>query len=122
MVQAISGSSEDIRAVVRVNITYDTHRHSLPSNASSRSRSQTCLYLSSTLFNFKANSYQGNYNIDVVASEPDPHVVDLNAELATCDDYASVTLPPKERRYALTASTRGFIKLYQGSSSRALAT
>ncbi|KAI0347837.1 Sec8 exocyst complex component-specific domain-containing protein [Trametopsis cervina] len=41
----------------------------------------------------------GNYNIDVVASEPDPHVVDLNAELATCDDYASVTLPPKERRF-----------------------
>lgn len=41
---------------------------------------------------------QGNYFIDSEASEPDPHVIDLNAELATCEDYISATLPEKERR------------------------
>lgn len=41
---------------------------------------------------------QGNYFIDQEASEPDPHVVDLNADLVKCDDYASSTLPAKERR------------------------
>ncbi|KAJ3554644.1 hypothetical protein NM688_g3000 [Phlebia brevispora] len=40
----------------------------------------------------------GHYSIDREASEPDPHIVDLNAELAKCDDFASSTLPEKERR------------------------
>ena len=42
---------------------------------------------------------QGIYQIDREASEPDPHIVDLNAELAKCDDFAATTLPVKERRY-----------------------
>ena len=41
---------------------------------------------------------QGNYRINREASEPDPHIVDLNAELAKCDDFAAATLPVKERR------------------------
>ncbi|KAI0785469.1 Sec8 exocyst complex component-specific domain-containing protein [Irpex lacteus] len=42
---------------------------------------------------------QGNYRLDVEASEPDPHVVDLNTELTRCDDFAATTLPSKERRF-----------------------
>lgn len=41
----------------------------------------------------------GNYYIDQEASEPDPHIVDLNADLVKCDDYTSSTLPPKERKF-----------------------
>ncbi|THH02605.1 hypothetical protein EW026_g281 [Hermanssonia centrifuga] len=41
----------------------------------------------------------GNYRIVSEVSEPDPHIVDLNAELATCDDFSSTTLPEKERRF-----------------------
>ncbi|GJE87574.1 Sec8 exocyst complex component-specific domain-containing protein [Phanerochaete sordida] len=41
----------------------------------------------------------GNYYIDQEVSEPDPHIVDLNADLVKCDDYTSSTLPTKERRF-----------------------
>lgn len=46
----------------------------------------------------KLHTVQGNYRIDREAVEPDPHIVDLNAELAKCDDFATSTLPQKERR------------------------
>lgn len=41
---------------------------------------------------------KGNYCIDHEAGEPDPHVIDLNAELGQCDDFISTTLPKKEQR------------------------
>ena len=44
------------------------------------------------------NSYQGNYHIDHEAGEPDPHVLDLNAELGQCDEFISTTLPKKEQQ------------------------
>lgn len=45
--------------------------------------------------------------MDQEASEPDPHIVDLNADLVTCDEYASSTLPVKERRYVLAENYEG---------------
>ena len=44
-----------------------------------------------------AVSIQGNYFIDNEAFEPDPHIMDLNAELAECDDRVSSTIPERER-------------------------
>lgn len=44
---------------------------------------------------------EGNYTIDCEAAEPDPHIVDLNAELGQCDDFVSNSLPKKEQQYVL---------------------
>lgn len=41
---------------------------------------------------------KGNYRIEYDAFEPDPHVMDLNADLVECDEMANETLPSKERR------------------------
>ncbi|KAF7339799.1 Sec8 exocyst complex component specific domain-containing protein [Mycena venus] len=41
----------------------------------------------------------GNYSIEREASEPDPHVVDLNNELGECNDFASTCLPKRERQF-----------------------
>lgn len=41
---------------------------------------------------------KGNYYINHEAGEPDPHIIDLNAELGQCDDFISTTLPRKEQR------------------------
>ncbi|KAF7967561.1 hypothetical protein HWV62_33943 [Athelia sp. TMB] len=41
----------------------------------------------------------GNYHIDHEAGEPDPHVLDLNAELGQCDEFISTTLPKKEQQF-----------------------
>ncbi|KZT75066.1 hypothetical protein DAEQUDRAFT_742424 [Daedalea quercina L-15889] len=41
----------------------------------------------------------GIYKTEREVSEPDPNVIDLNVELSKCDDWASSTLPEKERRY-----------------------
>lgn len=41
----------------------------------------------------------GNYTLDEVTLEPDPHVVDLNAELVSCDDVFADTLSDADRRY-----------------------
>lgn len=41
---------------------------------------------------------QGNYRIDRAVGEPDPHIIDLNTDLSICDEFATATLPPKERR------------------------
>lgn len=40
----------------------------------------------------------GNYNIDHEAGEPDPHIIDLNAEIGQCDDFISNTLPKREQQ------------------------
>ncbi|KDQ19891.1 hypothetical protein BOTBODRAFT_142567 [Botryobasidium botryosum FD-172 SS1] len=42
---------------------------------------------------------QGNYYIDNEAFEPDPHIMDLNAELAECDDRISSTISEREQRF-----------------------
>ncbi|KAH9937245.1 Sec8 exocyst complex component-specific domain-containing protein [Fomitopsis serialis] len=41
----------------------------------------------------------GIYKVEREVSEPDPNVIDLNVELSKCDDWASSTLPERERRY-----------------------
>ncbi|EED77762.1 predicted protein [Postia placenta Mad-698-R] len=41
----------------------------------------------------------GVYRIERDVSEPDPNVIDLNMELGRCDDWASSTLPVKERQF-----------------------
>lgn len=46
----------------------------------------------------------GNYHIDHEAGEPDPHVIDLNAELGQCDDFIATTLPKKEQQCVLYPS------------------
>ncbi|KAF5384828.1 hypothetical protein D9615_001370 [Tricholomella constricta] len=52
-----------------------------------------------TLFYLDSAMRQGDYSIDSEASEPDPHIVDLNAELVKCDDFASTCLPERERQF-----------------------
>lgn len=44
-------------------------------------------------------NFQGNYNIEREAGEPDPHVIDLNTEIGECHDLISTTLPIKEQQY-----------------------
>jgi hypothetical protein len=41
---------------------------------------------------------QGTYNSHYEATEPDPYIVDLNAELVQCDDFMATHLPTKERK------------------------
>ncbi len=40
----------------------------------------------------------GNYILEEATLEPDPHVVDLNTELVSCDDIFAETLPESERK------------------------
>lgn len=42
---------------------------------------------------------QGNYMVEDAALEPDPHVVDLNAELATCDEIYADTVAPEQHKF-----------------------
>ena len=42
---------------------------------------------------------QGIYKVEREVGEPDPNVIDLNIDLSKCDDWASSTLPERERRY-----------------------
>ncbi|KZV93778.1 hypothetical protein EXIGLDRAFT_612626 [Exidia glandulosa HHB12029] len=39
----------------------------------------------------------GNYKLDTAATEPDPYIVDLNADLTACDDAVTASLPQKQR-------------------------
>ncbi|OCH94713.1 hypothetical protein OBBRIDRAFT_769063 [Obba rivulosa] len=41
----------------------------------------------------------GVYRIEREASEPDPHIVDLNVEIGKCDDAVTSALPELERRF-----------------------
>jgi exocyst complex component 4 len=49
-------------------------------------------------FHILTRFLKGNYYIDHEAGEPDPHVIDLNAELGKCDDLIATTLPKKEQQ------------------------
>lgn len=42
---------------------------------------------------------QGNYHIEREASEPDPHIIDLNGELGKCEGFLANAVPERERRY-----------------------
>ncbi|KAG8937024.1 hypothetical protein FRC02_008131 [Tulasnella sp. 418] len=42
---------------------------------------------------------EGNYLLDNDTGEPDAHIVDLNVELATCEDAVINILPEKQRRF-----------------------
>ncbi|KAJ7293405.1 exocyst complex component sec8 [Mycena rebaudengoi] len=55
-------------------------------------RCRTIHYLESAL-------RYGNYSIEREAGEPDPHVVDLNNELAECNDFVSTCLAKRERQF-----------------------
>jgi len=39
---------------------------------------------------------KGNYNLEREASEPDPHIVDLNGELTKCEGHLSTALGERE--------------------------
>ncbi|KAG5647569.1 hypothetical protein DXG03_008922 [Asterophora parasitica] len=52
-----------------------------------------------TIFYLDSATRQGDYSIGSEASEPDPHIVDLNAELVKCDDFVSTCLPARERQF-----------------------
>jgi len=41
----------------------------------------------------------GNYSVDREAGEPDPHIIDLNADLGTCDNFVTMNLPKKEQQF-----------------------
>lgn len=51
-----------------------------------------------TIHYLDAAMRHGNYIIDHEAGEPDPHIIDLNAEIGQCDDFISTTLPKKEQQ------------------------
>lgn len=41
---------------------------------------------------------KGNYSIDHEAGEPDPHVIDLNADLSESEEFLSTCLPENARQ------------------------
>ena len=41
---------------------------------------------------------EGNYLVEEAVLEPDPHVVDLNAELASLDDTFADSVSPEQHR------------------------
>jgi exocyst complex component 4 len=43
--------------------------------------------------------WQGNYTLEGEAGEPDFYIMDLNRELAQCDEFLEKSLPEKQRRY-----------------------
>lgn len=49
---------------------------------------------------YQANGLlQGNYCPDREVGEPDPHIIDLNLELAELDDIVASTVPRTEQQY-----------------------
>ena len=42
---------------------------------------------------------QGNYCPEREVGEPDPHIIDLNLELAELDDIVASTVPETEQQY-----------------------
>ncbi|KAF8917620.1 Sec8 exocyst complex component-specific domain-containing protein [Mucidula mucida] len=46
-----------------------------------------------------ASLRHGNYSMEQEASEPDPHIIDLNAELAECDVFLTGSLPSRARNF-----------------------
>ena len=47
---------------------------------------------------------QGNYNLEREASEPDPHIVDLNIELTNCEGHLSTAVGEREHAYVFLAA------------------
>jgi len=41
----------------------------------------------------------GNYHIEREASEPDPHIIDLNSELGKCEGFLSNAVPEREHAF-----------------------
>ncbi|KAK2461622.1 hypothetical protein APHAL10511_006085 [Amanita phalloides] len=54
-----------------------------------------------TMFYIDSAMRHGNYTLEGDAGEPDPYIVDLNRELAQCDDFLEKYLPEKQRRYVV---------------------
>lgn len=44
---------------------------------------------------------EGNYLVEDAVLEPDPHIVDLNSELASLDDIFADTVLPKDHRWVV---------------------
>ena len=44
---------------------------------------------------------EGSYRLTEDVAEPDPFVIDLNADLTACDEGAAATLTPRDRRFVL---------------------
>ncbi|KAG9018863.1 hypothetical protein FRB90_008800 [Tulasnella sp. 427] len=42
---------------------------------------------------------QGNYQLEHEPGEPEPHVIDLNSDLAACEDCTTLSLPEREKRF-----------------------
>lgn len=49
--------------------------------------------------------FQGTYDSNYEAIEPDPYIIDLNTELVQCDEFMTIHLPMKERKYGEPNST-----------------
>ncbi|KAK7468709.1 exocyst subunit [Stygiomarasmius scandens] len=62
---------------------------------------------------------RGNYSIDNEASEPDPHIIDLNNDLTEIDDLVSMYLPRKTRNFVF-AGLSGLMEHILISSARCL--
>ncbi|KAF9457349.1 Sec8 exocyst complex component-specific domain-containing protein [Collybia nuda] len=52
-----------------------------------------------TIYHLDSSMRHGNYRADCEAGEPDPYIVDLNAELGECDDLVSMRLPKREQQF-----------------------
>lgn len=51
-----------------------------------------------TIWFLEKATREGNYNLDEPALEPDPHIIDLNADLVACDEFTVDALPVREHR------------------------
>ncbi|KDN51404.1 hypothetical protein K437DRAFT_272907 [Tilletiaria anomala UBC 951] len=70
-------------------------------------------------FHLNLTVTDGNYLIEEATLEPDPHVVDLNAEIVSCDDVFLDSLPNEDRQF-LFAGLSGFMDLLLVASVRRL--
>ncbi|KAL1737539.1 Sec8 exocyst complex component-specific domain-containing protein [Schizophyllum commune] len=52
-----------------------------------------------TIYHLESALRSGNYHLEHEASEPDPHVNELNIEMGEIDDFASTALPKHERQF-----------------------
>lgn len=52
-----------------------------------------------TIYHLESALRSGNYHIEHEASEPDPHVNELNTEMGEIDDFVSMALPKHERQF-----------------------
>ena len=68
---------------------------------------------------------QGNYNLEREASEPDPHIVDLNSELTKCEGSLSTAVGEREHACVFLATLLDLVQPHisfpQGLLSKASA-